>query len=245
MPATEHSTISAAGALYPLRIITEHRTNCRVTIRQSGIIIRVASAMPKNERLKTIEQLKLWAVTRIEANPADYAHLLPGTTTDGDTLTIMGTSLAINITTHCAQNAVAEMDNTTIAIAIPESLAPPERKKVVTTLISKLLARRFKPVIERRIYELNELHFQRKINRVKMRHATSRWGSCSSDGTIMVSTRILLAPSAVIDYLLVHELAHLVHPNHSPQYWALVASIIPEYKSHIMWLQQNASKCIF
>jgi len=56
-----------------------------------------------------------------------------------------------------------------------------------------------------------------------------RWGSCSSRGSLNFSWRIMMADDAVIDYVVVHELAHLVEMNHSPRFWAVVAGVLPDY----------------
>lgn len=60
-------------------------------------------------------------------------------------------------------------------------------------------------------------------------NASTRWGSASSSGKILLHWRLLNFPFAVVDYVVVHELAHLRHMNHGPQFWALVASILPDY----------------
>jgi predicted metal-dependent hydrolase len=66
--------------------------------------------------------------------------------------------------------------------------------------------------------------------RIKIRVQKSRWGSCSMDGEINLNWRLVLLPSALADYILVHELCHLRHLDHSPSFWRLVASLVPDYK---------------
>lgn len=72
----------------------------------------------------------------------------------------------------------------------------------------------------------------------------ARWGSCKSDGSLQFNWRILQAPKLVVDYLMVHELAHLQHPNHSKAYWALVESYFPQVKSAKLVLKQNGARWI-
>lgn len=65
---------------------------------------------------------------------------------------------------------------------------------------------------------------------VRVRDMTSRWGSCSAKGFLSFNVRLLAAPGDVIDYVIVHELAHRCEMNHSPRFWAIVKRAIPEYK---------------
>lgn len=65
--------------------------------------------------------------------------------------------------------------------------------------------------------------------RISIRDTTSRWGSCSSSGTISFSYRLILADLAIIDYVLIHELSHITHPHHRLSFWARVGAFYPEY----------------
>ncbi len=69
-----------------------------------------------------------------------------------------------------------------------------------------------------------------RINRWRLSSATTRWGSCSSAGNIMLSWRLMHFPPSVIDYVIAHELAHLREMNHSPDFWAEVAQLMPGYE---------------
>ncbi|MFN7662331.1 MAG: M48 family metallopeptidase [Alphaproteobacteria bacterium] len=78
-----------------------------------------------------------------------------------------------------------------------------------------------------------------KFSRVSIRDGHSRWGSCSSSGTLSYSWRLGLAPLEVAKYVCAHEVAHLKEMNHSPRFWALVAQLDPDYKKHRAWLKKE------
>lgn len=78
-----------------------------------------------------------------------------------------------------------------------------------------------------------------KYEQIRITSATTRWGSCSGRNNLNFPWRLLMAPKKVIDYVVVHELAHTVHKNHSPRFWKLVESIIPDWKSHRIHLREE------
>jgi predicted metal-dependent hydrolase len=79
---------------------------------------------------------------------------------------------------------------------------------------------------------------------IKINSAKTRWGSCGSNGNINFTWRLVMAPLDVIDYVVVHELAHLRVRNHSPQFWKLVAAIDVNYKKKRQWLRENGEMLI-
>ncbi len=67
---------------------------------------------------------------------------------------------------------------------------------------------------------------------IRINSATTRWGSCSAHDNLNFPWRLIMAPEAIIDYVVIHELAHTVHKNHSARFWKLVESIVPDWKTH-------------
>ncbi|MEX0340932.1 MAG: M48 family metallopeptidase [Arenibacterium sp.] len=77
----------------------------------------------------------------------------------------------------------------------------------------------------------------RSYTRITLRDTRSRWGSCSSEGALMYSWRLIMAPPEVLDYVAAHEVAHLVEMNHSPAFWALVEKLYGPYDAPRKWLR--------
>lgn len=78
-----------------------------------------------------------------------------------------------------------------------------------------------------------------KYGRIRITSARTRWGSCSGRGTLSFPWRLVMAPLEVIDYVVVHELAHLEFKNHSKDFWTRVAAWMPEYRARKDWLKEN------
>lgn len=81
----------------------------------------------------------------------------------------------------------------------------------------------------------------RRVSGLVLRDTRSRWGSCTADGVLMFSWRLILAPPEVLDYVAAHEVAHLSQMNHSPAFWRVVAGLMPDYGRHRVWLRQNGA----
>jgi predicted metal-dependent hydrolase len=80
--------------------------------------------------------------------------------------------------------------------------------------------------------------------RVQIRDQRSRWGSCSTRGTLSFNWRLVLAPLEVLDYVVVHELCHLREPNHSRRFWKLVEEHRPDWRAHRDWLHEHGPELL-
>lgn len=81
----------------------------------------------------------------------------------------------------------------------------------------------------------------RKVARVTLRDTRSRWGSCTAEGALMYSWRLILAPPAVLNYVAAHEVAHMVEMNHSARFWAVVDRLSPDWQPQRVWLRSHGT----
>lgn len=79
-------------------------------------------------------------------------------------------------------------------------------------------------------------------NKIRIGNQTTRWGSCSSKGTISYNWKLVLMPEAIMDYVVVHEVCHLKEMNHSSQFWQLVSRVLPDYEQRRAWLKQHGNE---
>ena len=78
--------------------------------------------------------------------------------------------------------------------------------------------------------------------KIRISSARTRWGSCSSRGTLSFTYRLVMAPPDVVDYVILHELVHTQVRNHSRTFWGRVASLMPDYKRRMAWLKKNGQR---
>jgi len=84
--------------------------------------------------------------------------------------------------------------------------------------------------------------YKLKVNQVRVKEQKTLWGSCSSKNNINLNYLLIMAPMKVIDYVIVHELVHTIHKNHSTKFWQKVETIMPNYKDARYWLKENGYK---
>lgn len=78
-----------------------------------------------------------------------------------------------------------------------------------------------------------------KYNNIRVKDQKTLWGSCSEKGNLNFNWKLIMTPPPVMDYIIIHELAHLVHPDHSPRFWNLVSCFCPRFHRHKTWLRNN------
>ncbi len=114
-------------------------------------------------------------------------------------------------------------------------LVPPDPDRIEARLLAflKLQARdRLSEASDRYAAMLG-----RRYRRLTLRDTRSRWGSCTAQGDLMYSWRLIMAPPEVLDYVAAHEVAHLVEMNHSPAFWAVVQGLFPGHEACRRWLR--------
>ncbi|MFK7935863.1 MAG: M48 family metallopeptidase, partial [Saprospiraceae bacterium] len=206
--------------------------------------ILVPSQMKKVEQEEVVQRWKKWAVERMLQKPELIERLGGKEYTDGQLIEVGERTYQLQLKfsdrkTHSGRiigNRVIEMSL---------SKSDPAVNKSIRSLLSRIVAQDYKPEITRRVLELNHLYFKQPIKSVNLKHNATNWGSCSNKSNLNFSTRLLFAPQDVIDYVIIHELAHLIELNHSPRFWKLVADAMPEYREKEEWLKVNRALCEF
>lgn len=125
-----------------------------------------------------------------------------------------------------------------IALALPAGLDPEARRATAAAALDAWYRR-----LARELIAARAAHWSRPLRvtpaAITIRDTRSRWGSCSSSGRLSFSWRLVMAPPAVLDYLVVHELCHLKQQDHSERFWALVAEQVPDYERARRWLRRH------
>jgi predicted metal-dependent hydrolase len=235
-------TIRVGAQEYPVEIHVEDRPNVRGSIGRKAVYIRLPRSLSTGERFHHVRRLLDWARERLREQPTSPGYR---NFRDGEELPLDGARLVLKIETAERRTSVVRREGRLLRVMIASSLDPGLRTKTVTHMISRYIAAERLPDLESRVRALNRKFFRCTVGRVRFKYNRRTWGSCSSRGNINVSTRLIFAPTAVLEYVCIHELAHLKEMNHSPGFWRLVEAADPDYREHIVWLKNNGDRLWF
>lgn len=200
----------------------------RISLRVSQLDGRVTLTVPlrasRREALEFAQQKADWLRENLARRPTDV--LIKA----GNRIPVHGVMLEI---VEGTGRRVKIIDDT---IVVPAS-TPTAQNRIAPRISGFLKGLARDQLAAASDYYAKELG--RSYTKLSLRDTRSRWGSCSSNGGLMYSWRLIMAPSEVLKYVAAHEVAHLAEMNHSPAFWGNVARLYPDYERPRKWLREN------
>ncbi|NSW57424.1 MAG: M48 family metallopeptidase [Armatimonadetes bacterium] len=204
---------------------------------RSEVEVRAPNGVP----LADIDRFVLQHADWVRARVSHVQNTSPaaGPLETGQELRILGEPVRLVICRTPQRRGTVRVAEGEMTIAVPETVGEDRVGQTARGLLRQWLGDEALKVVRQRLPE-----FARRLGvspaKVTVKDMKTRWGSCGRNGNISISYRLVMAPPEVMDYLIVHELCHLLQPNHSREYWALVAGIMPEYRRHRTWLKEHS-----
>ena len=219
----------------------------RATLGPNGLSIRLPPSVDAAERERQVAHLLRWARRAVSRDPERFRLRPPRHYRDGDALVAAGRRFCLEVSHADRRTGAAELVGDRLRLVLPAADGAGERRHRAGLLVSGVLAGELEGHLLELCARLHREHFADVAapKRVRFRFTTRRWGSCSASGHLSISTRLLLAPPRMLEYVCVHELAHLVHLDHSPRFWRRVAAASPAFRESERWLQRHAYDCQF
>lgn len=192
-----------------------------------------------------LSRLQEWVALLARKKPSILAPFVVREYVSGQVLTVGRRKYSLEIILEERKVHIAKLIGDTIVLRLSSWCNPQQKQKAIQTLLSRVVADDYYNEIVQRVQSINQRTVNRPIGTISLKHNQSNWGSCSSEGNVNLSTRLLFAPVEVQDYVIIHELAHLVEMNHSPRFWSLVERYMPDYSEKERWLKENGGWCSF
>ena len=209
-------------------------TRARIDVRLEGVRVVVPEGATLDPEA-LLQGEADWLCEKLDARAERVAALPERRFEPGGSLPYLGTDRTI----HVEQRSRSVVDGDAFRLARWE-VERTSVKNVVETLYRRT-AREFVEAGVKRYREPMGV----EPDRIRIADQRTRWGSCSSNGTLSYNWRLLLAPEAIAEYVLVHELAHLVELNHSERFWRVVSEHDPEWRAHREWLREHSDDLLF
>ncbi len=237
--------LTVANQQLPVDIVIERRADVRFGITSKRLTLRLPYGTNNAVVREKLADLQTWANRQFAEKPALLQRFAAKTYQTGQILTVGQRQYTLSVLTEDRATHTGRLEEKTIVLRLSEQSTPQNQAKAAKALLSRIVASDFQTEIERRVRDLNARTVNRPLKSVFLKYNRTNWGSCSTNGNVNLSTRLLFAPADVQDYVIIHELAHLVEMNHSDRFWALVESFMPDYVEKERWLKQYGPQCDF
>lgn len=227
-------TINNTNFTYTITYSRRRKTICLRVVSPEVIEIIVPVKTPDFDIEKLLQNKIGWVKKQFEALRTLADTPVNSMVCDGASILFLGQPYILKISQAAAENSVTISDNTILVNISPNS----SRKSDCTVVLESWYKKTAADIL---IDKTNYWSLRLGVSPVKIniKNQKTRWGSCSSRGSINYNWRIVMAPPAVINYLVIHELSHLIVPNHGREFWKAVEKYCPNFKISRNWLKVN------
>jgi predicted metal-dependent hydrolase len=233
------ASIEINGRTYGVEVVMTRNRNAYARLKGETIVVRLPSRWPKKDREKTVSSLVRRTAKEIAkgrwtpegSRKLEFSH--------GQTINVMGRDFDIAFIP--SERFGGRLKGDRIEVKVAEH---PDMRKKASAIVCRQIVKAMKPAVLERVQHFNSLHFGAEISRLTLRDNTSTWGSCSRKGLITLNLRLLFMPEEILDYVIVHELAHTKYMSHGKRFWGLVARVLPDYEKRKGWLRDHGWGCV-
>ena len=225
------------GFEFPVEVIrTSRRRSASIYLDGEGVKVRVPESISDSYVRDLIIRKSPWIKRKLrEAELAVPPR--PREFVSGETFSYLGKNYRLKVLD--GNTSSVKLRGGYLEAIVSGSLGTKEEQ--IRSLLVKWYQKHARERLEEKTRRYAKI-LQVKPRSVSVKDYKSRWGSCSVKGDISYNWRIVIAPHRIVDYVVVHELCHILEHNHSPDYWRHVERVIPDFKECRQWLKQNSKQ---
>ena len=234
---------------YTLQRSTRRRRTLQIQIDpDSGLKVLVPHTLTDDEVEDFLLKRSDWILkhrTDIEASNDQFDWTVGGTMQlRGNPIQVVVQERDVNdVGRDLPPTVVKSLEGETVTVIIPPGMVPEKKSKVVRKWMNEWYRQEAWDHFKTRVAEYGNVMGVRP-SQLKLSNAKKRWGSCSGKRSINLNWRLIMLDDRLIDYVVVHELAHLVELNHSPSFWDVVARVVPDHKELRRQLRQQSPSAL-
>jgi predicted metal-dependent hydrolase len=236
--------IEINGRRYHITGITTPYRTASARMKGSIITVRIPSLYGRDRSFEVFKDLKQRMIKKISRRrylPEKQKLVF----SDGQILNILGRPFVISVSkTTEGKTSGARMYGEMVKITLASGMDEQKEAEHTSSLARRAISSALMPHIRAIVEDINKRSFNSELGDVRLKDNMSNWGSCSRRNNINLDFRLLFAPRDVMDAVIMHELAHTKHRNHSSAFYTTLTDIMPDYKERMQWLKLNADKLI-
>gem|GEM_PF-35219 len=233
------TAIDELGFDYIIRLSS--RKSASIEVRADGVRVCAPHRTTQKELKHWVCAKAAWIREKLEQQQERQNQIPQRSFAEDAQWPFMGDQLSLSIQTGKKNGAQRVGNRLLITLSNRSPKAPPEQ--IENILRNWYQQQALTVLTEKSVQACQRL--ETRYRSIRLRRTKSKWGHCTIHGDLQFNWLILQAPESVIDYLVIHECCHLIHHNHSRQYWQLVATLSPNYQQAKQWLNDNGHRLVF
>lgn len=222
------------------KLIRSNRKTVTISILPTKVVVvKTPRYLSDKEIMSMVKKKAKWIDDKISNMPDYMESKLERRYVDGEKFLYRGKEYKLKIIedTKVKKTEILKQQDEIIVI-----MNHVDHQKI-SILLQEWYKEKAKELVIERINYYNTF-INKKITGIKIKNQRKRWGSCSSLGNLNFNWRIIMMPDEIFDYIVVHEMCHLLYLNHSKDYWGSVEKILPDYQTREQWIKINGMKLL-
>ncbi len=223
-PAPRQMQIGIGAQVVSYELSRGRRKTVGLMVSRKGLIVRAPLKISQREINEILLERGAWITQRLEEWRA-RTHLIAGDFQNNGSVLFRGKRMKLRVVASLFDSL--EVSDDTIVIASSKPLSSEMRQRLVERWMRETAQAEFAPKVRAMAEAIGV-----EVKRVKLTDTTTMWGSCTSDGVVRLTFRLIQLPPALADYVIAHEISHRREMNHSPRFWEWVRALDPHFKTH-------------
>ncbi len=223
---------------YVVRRSKRRKKTVEIRVRGDDVLV-AAPWRASDKRLREFVLSRVpWIIERLDEERSRKEQALRFVS--GEKLPYMGRNISLDVKAADVRSPSVKFDRWRFLVSTPRGVTVDERREGIRRAIAEWYKARAYVRIPESVDQWWDRLGKRERSQILIGGQKRRWGSCSIDGTLRFSWRVMMLEPSLIEYVVVHELAHLTHHNHSASYWALVNKMLPDVQRRRQRIRESA-----
>lgn len=227
---------------YKVIVEFKQKKNSSAKVYGDKIILRVSNILPKKKQKEHISRLLASITKKIVQGGMKQSPFVFDVTKK---FKIADKEYTTNIVYQQRRTcSLVLTEDNVFQIKLPDNLTPELQAHAVRKLVLAGIAKDNVDFLKKFVIDINRKYFNYKIKDIDFRLFKSKWGHCTEFKELSFNTFLLFCPVEIMEYIAIHELAHIEMMNHSTKYWQKVEQIMPDHKDKELWLKKNGNSIL-